>query len=63
MLAVERERAKERKKQSGEKFGKGSGNVSTTFEGAKARDKAAEKVNAGERNTENTHGHDRFVLA
>jgi hypothetical protein len=46
MLEIERQRAEERKKESGERFGKGSGNVSGTFEGGEARDKAAEKLNA-----------------
>jgi len=46
MLEIEQERAKERRKDAGEQFGKGSGNVSETFEGGEARDKAAEKVNA-----------------
>jgi ParB-like chromosome segregation protein Spo0J len=47
MLAIEQERAKDREKEAGESAGKGSGNVSTPIGGTgKARDKAAEKVNA-----------------
>jgi hypothetical protein len=46
MLAVERERGKRRKSEGGEVGGKGGGNVSTSLDTGKARDKAAEKVNA-----------------
>ena len=44
MLAIERERAKERKESNLKQNNRG-GNISTSEEG-KARDKAAEKVNA-----------------
>lgn len=47
MLEIEKERANEREKQGGESGGKGCGNVSTPLDDTgKARDKAAEKVNA-----------------
>jgi len=48
MLAVEQKRAEERKEQAGKENlqNVSRGNVSTTDEGGKAREKAAEKVNA-----------------
>ena len=48
MIEIEKERAKERQKEAGETFGKGGGNVSTTNENdeGKARDKAADKIDA-----------------
>jgi len=55
IVAIEEQRAKEREKKGGKVGGKGSGNVSTPLsDNGKARDKAAERLDAGTAGLTNT---------